>query len=111
MARAELPDDDYDPFEEFNRSSGMGLVDDPYPLYAMVRAEHPIKREDIGDAVVVPDSDIEFMPLDTSVGVFTAYSYEAVQQVLKDGEDLLLRGLRGSHGRSARPFHPRDGRT
>ena len=90
VAHVDLHDDDYDPFEEFNRSSGMGLVDDPYPLFAMVRAENPIKREDLDDAVV--DSDIEFMPLDTSVGVFTAYSYEAVQQVLKDGETFSSAG-------------------
>jgi cytochrome P450 len=93
VAHVDLQPDDYDPFEEFNRSSGMGLVEDPYPLFAMVRPQHPIKREDIDDALVAPDdSDVEFMPLDRSVGVYTAYSFEAVQQVLKDGETFSSAG-------------------
>ncbi len=71
----------------------MGVVDNPYPLFAMVRPEHPMKREDDDGAVLVPeDSDIDFMPIDRSVGVFTAYSYDAVQQVLKDGDTFSSQG-------------------
>ena len=85
--------DDYDPFEEFNRSAGMGVVENPYPLFALVRSEHPIKREGADDAVLVPPgSDIDFMPIDRSVGVFTAFSFDAVQQVLKDGETFSSAG-------------------
>jgi cytochrome P450 len=86
-------DETYDPFEEFNRHSGMGLVDDPYPLFAMMRPQHPMKREEIDAAVMVPEgSDIDFIQLDRSVGIFTAYSYEAVQTVLKDGETFSSSG-------------------
>jgi cytochrome P450 len=86
MATPDL-DDDYDPFEQFNRSAGMGVVENPYPMFALVRPDHPMKREGIDDAVLIPeDSDLDFMPIDRSVGVFTAYSFNAVQQVLKDGE-------------------------
>jgi len=95
MTDALLPveDDDYDPFEEFNRSAGMGVVENPYPLFALVRPQHPMKREDADGAVLVPDgSDIDFMPIDRSVGVFTAYSFDAVQQVLKDGETFSSQG-------------------
>jgi cytochrome P450 len=95
VATADVPDDGYDPFEEFNRSAGMGLVENPYPLFALVRPEHPIKREDIDDNVLVPpdtEEDIDFMPIDRSIGVFTAYSYEVVQQVLKDGETFSSSG-------------------
>jgi cytochrome P450 len=82
-------EDTYDPFEEFNRSAGMGIVENPYPLFAMVRSEHPMKREEIDEAVIVPEgADVDFMPLDRSVGIFTAYSFEAVQSVLKDGENF-----------------------
>lgn len=92
MATSDL-DDGYDAFEEFNRSAGMGIVENPYPMYALVRPQHPMKREDDGGAVIVPDgSDIEFMPIDRSVGVFTAYSFDAVQQVLKDGESFSSQG-------------------
>ena len=86
-------DDDYDPFEQFNRSSGMGVVENPYPMFALVRPQHPMKREDEGEPVLVPEgSDIDFMPIDRSGGVFTAYSFEAVQQVLKDGETFSSQG-------------------
>jgi cytochrome P450 len=86
-------DDDYDAFEEFNRSAGMGVVDNPYPLFALVRPQHPMKREDEGDPVLVPPgSDIDFMPIDRTAGVFTAYSFDAVQQVLKDGDTFSSAG-------------------
>jgi cytochrome P450 len=86
MATSDL-DDGYDPFEEFNRSAGMGIVENPYPMFALVRPDNPMKREGDDDPVIVPEgSDIEFMPIDRSVGVFTAYSFNAVQQVLKDGD-------------------------
>jgi cytochrome P450 len=42
---------------------------------------------------MVPEgSDIDFIQLDRSVGIFTAYSYEAVQTVLKDGETFSSSG-------------------
>jgi cytochrome P450 len=77
---------DYDPFEEFNRSAGMGTVENPYPIFALVRPDHPMKREDLGDPVLSTGEGVDFMPLDRTVGMFTAYSFDAVQQVLKDGE-------------------------
>jgi len=86
-------DDGYDAFEAFNRSAGMGVVENPYPMFALVRPDHPMKREDIDEAVLVPDgADVEFMPIDRSVGVFTAYSFDAVQQVLKDGDTFSSKG-------------------
>jgi cytochrome P450 len=92
MATSDV-DDGYDPFEEFNRSAGMGVVENPYPMFALVRPQHPMKREGDDEAVIVPSgSDIDFMPIDPSVGVFTAYSFNAVQQVLKDGETFSSKG-------------------
>ena len=92
MATSDV-DDSYDPFEEFNRSAGMGVVENPYPMFALVRPQHPMKREGDDEAVIAPSgADIEFMPIDRSVGVFTAYSYDAVQQVLKDGETFSSKG-------------------
>jgi cytochrome P450 len=92
MATSDL-DDGYDAFEQFNRSAGMGIVENPYPMFALVRQQHPMKREDEGGPVIVPEgSDIEFMPIDRSLGMFTAYSFDAVQQVLKDGETFSSQG-------------------
>ena len=39
MSAPEAIDGTYDPFEEFNRSVGAGVVEDPYPLLAMARAQ------------------------------------------------------------------------
>lgn len=86
-------DDDYDPFEEFNRSAGMGMVENPYPLFALVRPEHPMKREGLDDPALVPhEMDTDFMPIDREVAVFTAYGFDAVQQVLKDGDTFSSAG-------------------
>jgi cytochrome P450 len=86
-------DDGYDAFEAFNRSAGMGIVENPYPMFALVRPDNPMKREDIDDGVLVPDgAEIDFMEIDRSVGVFTAYSFDAVQQVLKDGDTFSSKG-------------------
>jgi cytochrome P450 len=72
-----------DPFDAFNRSAGMGLVENPYPLFALARQEHDIKAESVFDEI---DADVELMGPDDYVNVFTAYGFDAVQQVLKDGE-------------------------
>jgi cytochrome P450 len=86
-------DDGYDAFEAFNRSAGMGVVENPYPMFALVRPDNPMKREDVDDPVLVPEgADVDFMQIDRSVGVFTAYSFDAVQQVLKDGDTFSSAG-------------------
>jgi cytochrome P450 len=86
-------DQSYDAFEEFNRSAGMGIVDNPYPMFALVRPQHPMKFEGEDDPIMVPEgSDIDFMQIDRSGGVFTAYSFDAVQQVLKDGDTFSSQG-------------------
>ncbi len=92
---AAAADDDYDPFEAFNRSAGIGVIENPYPMFALVRAEHTIKREDLGDAMGLTDSeDAELLSLnlDESISVFTAFGFDAVQQVLKDGETFSSAG-------------------
>jgi cytochrome P450 len=72
MATSDAVHDDYDPFEEFNTSAGMGIVENPYPMFALVRPTHGLKKE--------------------GEGIFTAYSFDAVQQVLKDGETFSSQG-------------------
>jgi cytochrome P450 len=87
-------DGDYDPFEAFNRSAGMGVVENPYPMFALVRAEHTIKHEDLG-GLMPEGGDVELLnsyELDADIKVFTAYGFDAVQQVLKDGETFSSAG-------------------
>jgi len=88
--------DDYDPFEDFNRSAGIGLVDNPYPLFAMVRSEHPIMQEDLragmlAEAEAAGVDQAGLIDLDIP-DVYTAFSFDAVQQVLKDGETFSSKG-------------------
>ncbi|HWS44288.1 MAG TPA: cytochrome P450 [Acidimicrobiia bacterium] len=94
MATADTTADEYDPFEDFNRSAGMGLIDDPYPLFALARRESPMRREEIDMASLLPEgTDYEMPSLGQSdLNVFTAFSYDAVQQVLKDGETFSSKG-------------------
>ena len=37
------PTDEYDPFEDFNRSAGIGVVENPYPIFAMARASRELR--------------------------------------------------------------------
>ncbi len=86
--------DDYDPFEEFNKSAGMGVIDNPYPLFALARREGGLKREEIDIASLVPDGE-EYTPLSlgqSEINVFTAFGFDAVQQVLKDGDTFSSAG-------------------
>jgi len=86
---------EYDPFEEFNRSAGIGVVENPYPMFAMVRAEHTIKREDLGEAMLADNDDAQLLSagdMGDDVAVFTAFGFDAVQQVLKDGDTFSSAG-------------------
>jgi cytochrome P450 len=87
MSAPEAIDDTYDPFEEFNRSVGAGVVEDPYPLLAMSRAKGPVLKENLEAALLDPDGDAEPGP-----EVFTAFSHDAVQTVLRDGETFSSAG-------------------
>ncbi|MCU1426994.1 MAG: cytochrome [Actinomycetia bacterium] len=80
---------EYDPFEAFNRSNGIGVVENPYPLFALVRPQSPVLKEDVRAMVgLEEDSGI---PMDLP-DVFTAFSFEAVQTVLRDGETFSSSG-------------------
>ena len=43
------PDEEYDPFEEFNRSAGIGVVENPYPIFAMARAKKALNQALAGE--------------------------------------------------------------
>jgi cytochrome P450 len=83
-----VPDQEYDPFEEFNRSAGIGVVENPYPIFAMVRANSPILKEDLSDMIPVEGGmgDLDLPE------VFTAFGFDAVQTVLRDGDTFSSSG-------------------
>jgi cytochrome P450 len=82
------PDEEYDPFEEFNRSAGIGVVENPYPIFAMVRANTAILKEDLSDMIPVEGGmgDLDLPE------VFTAFGFDAVQTVLRDGDTFSSSG-------------------
>jgi cytochrome P450 len=64
-----------DPFEAFNRAMGMGVVTNPYPGFVDLRAQGPVVKTDLGFG----------MSSDDIPQLYTAASYDAVQEVLRDG--------------------------
>jgi cytochrome P450 len=76
--------DQSNPFEEFNKAMGAGTVTDPYPDFAPMRAEG-ISTSDVRQLLGLDaDADLGFDPADVPP-LFTVSSYEAVQEVLRDG--------------------------
>jgi cytochrome P450 len=96
---------DYDPFEDFNRSAGIGVVEDPYPIFALARAHGPLIQEDVRAAAGLEvDGGDEAMFVDPELfgdlpDVFTAFSFDAVQTVLRDGETFSSKGYADVMGR------------
>jgi cytochrome P450 len=82
--RADLHDEEYDPFAVFDESTGAGSVRDPYPVFHELRAACPVQTGNFSQHFgwdrsvdpVLSDPDRTVTPL----------SFEAVHAVLKDGE-------------------------
>ena len=83
------PADEYDPFEDFNRSAGIGVVENPYPIFALARAQSPLLKEDLGGMVGLEGGMIVPGGLPD---VYTAFGFDAVQSVLRDGETFSSSG-------------------
>ena len=67
--------EDYDPFDQFSRAQGAGVVEDPYPEWIKLRKQAGVIEADpaeFGTMALLGAGD---------GGVFLAVSYEAVQQV------------------------------
>jgi cytochrome P450 len=89
MSAPEAIDGTYDPFEEFNRSVGAGVVENPYPLLAMAREKGPLLKENLEAELLAAEVDPQ---VTMGPEVFTAFSYDAVQTVLRDGETFSSAG-------------------
>ena len=89
MSAPEAIDGTYDPFEEFNRSVGAGVVENPYPLLAMARAKGPLLKENLEAELLAAEVDPQ---VTMGPEVFTAFGYDAVQTVLRDGETFSSAG-------------------
>ena len=76
-----------DAFERFNRTMGAGTVEDPYPDLAVTRREAAVApmRFELGPGVDRAEP-AEVPP------IYQAFSFEAVPQVLLDGETFSSSG-------------------
>jgi len=74
-------DDDTDPFEAFNRAQGAGVVRDPYPRWAELRAEGPIVNLPVSE-LMGSNPNMSFDGVD--MDIFSAVRYDAVHDILRD---------------------------
>lgn len=87
---------EHDPFEAFDHSTGSGLVRDPYPRLGELRSASGVYSGRIDDAFGLPRTP-EAEPPKSGL-YFTALSYDAVTQVLLDGEIFSSAGYAKSMG-------------
>lgn len=82
-------DEERDPFAEFDASTGSGVIRDPYPIFDQMRGECPVHRGPLGErfGLSTPETMIA-----EGGEYYTAISYDAVQQVLLDGETFSSSG-------------------
>jgi cytochrome P450 len=78
-----------DPFAEFEHAAGAGVVRDPYPVFASLRRGCPVHKGPLHEEFGL--RPMESM-MSESGAYYTALSYDAVQQVLLDGETFSSSG-------------------
>ena len=87
-------DDEYDPFEEFNRFQGRSAVRNPYPRFGELRSQCPVQkidlRELLGNEVPIPP--------DVVLEVYAALNHEAASEVLRDPHRFTSSGYAMSMG-------------
>ena len=89
-------DQDYDPFAVFDQSVGVGQVVDIHPVFHEMRAQCPVH-----EGMFHEQFGMETSMADAMVGDRVPYavlSFDAVQQVLKDGETFSSSGYADSIG-------------
>src|SRR5687768_10486467 len=95
---ADVDDEVYDPFEAFDQAQGAGMVRDPYPDFAALRAKGPIHEVNLREMMGLPDDAGTDEMLAAMPPVYTAVTYDAVHQVLRDGETFSSSGYAMSMG-------------
>ncbi len=87
-------EDDYDPFEAFDRAAGTETVSNPYPEFAQLRRRAPVQQLDIRKIYGLDTLEVEGDLPDA----YVVLSHDAVAQVLKDGESFSSAGYVMSMG-------------
>lgn len=90
----ETHDSEHDPFAEFDAAAGIGTVRDPYPVWAELRTQTPVYAGSMADRFgigSIEDALFEQTP-------YTPLTFDAVQQILRDGETFSSAGYANSIG-------------
>jgi len=90
--------EEYDPFAAFDESAGIGQVRDPYPVYHELRGECPVQAGPMSDRFGLDQDLSEALLADSAVVPHAVLSFDAVHQVLKDGETFSSSGYAQSIG-------------
>jgi cytochrome P450 len=93
-----VAEQDYDSFEAFDAAAGAGTVRDPYPTFARLRAESPMWEGTLQKAFDMPGFIDMGGVAREGVRPFVALGYDAVQQVLLDGQTFSSSGYASSMG-------------
>lgn len=89
---------EYDSFGAFDTAAGAGSVRDPYPTFARLRAESPVWEGSLQKAFDMP-SFVDMSGIhEPGTRHFVALGYDAVQQVLLDGQTFSSSGYAKSMG-------------
>src|SRR5262245_52642404 len=89
-------DDSYDPFAEFDAAAGVGSVRDPFPVWDELRAQCPVHAGNL-DQMFGP-SPYDAMAGGDSPTPHHILGFDAVQQVLRDGETFTSSGYANTIG-------------
>ena len=98
-------DDDYDPFEAFNKSNGAGTVENPYPDFVALRRDTPVAELDLREMFGLADDEAP------EHAVWTVNTFDSRPGGAAGRRRVLVEGVRGDHGCGVRPLHPGDGRA
>src|SRR5438309_10627107 len=96
MAVSDPSTHEYDPFEAFDQSVGVGTIRDPYPRFDELLREAPVHPGTA--ATLFGLEDIEAELLYENRPLYSAISYNAVEQVLRDGATFSSSGYGESMG-------------
>src|SRR5690348_14226998 len=80
----DVDNDDYDPFEAFDRAQGAETVADPHTGFTELLARCPVHEGSAGELMGI-DNAISLDMLESGP-TYTVFSYRGVEQVLRDHE-------------------------
>ncbi len=93
-------DEEYDPFDAFDRAMGAGSVRTPYPEFAELRAKGAIHKTSMREMMqAMTNQPVNDFTPPPSIDVYTAVSHDAVSTVLRDGQAFSSKGYAASMGR------------